>query len=83
MLGLHPTDINPANYRQVLSDMEHLLDAPDHPYIAIGEVGLDLYWDTSLASQQEETFRRQIEWSIRHHLPLSIHAQHTASSSQS
>ena len=62
MLGLHPEDVVPDTYKQVLQDMERLLEAPDHPYIAIGEVGLDYYWDTSNAKEQEEAFRTQIEW---------------------
>ena len=74
MMGLHPTDIE-ENYKQVLTDMERLLQAPDHPYIAIGEVGLDYYWDKTHAREQEETFRIQIEWAIKYHLPLSIHAR--------
>ena len=74
MMGLHPTDIE-DDYRQVLADMKALLEAPDHPYIAIGEVGLDYYWDKSKAKEQEETFRTQIEWAIEYELPLSIHAR--------
>ena len=74
MLGLHPEDIE-ENYRQVLSDMKALLEASDHPYIAIGEVGLDYYWDKSKVREQEETFRTQIEWAIAYHLPLMIHSR--------
>lgn len=74
MLGLHPEDID-ENYRQVLADMKAKLSEPDHPYIAIGEVGLDYYWDKSKAKEQEETFRTQIEWSIEYHLPLMIHSR--------
>lgn len=74
MLGLHPEDIE-EDYRQVLADMEKLLEAPDHPYIAVGEVGLDYYWDKTKVKEQEETFRIQIEWAIKYHLPLSIHAR--------
>lgn len=74
MMGLHPTDIE-ENYKQILTEMESLLATPDHPYIAIGEVGLDYYWDKSKAREQEETFRIQIEWAIKYHLPLSIHAR--------
>ncbi len=74
MMGLHPTDIE-EDYKQVLIDMEALLKAPDHPYIAIGEVGLDYYWDKSKAKEQEETFRIQIEWAIKYHLPLMIHSR--------
>lgn len=74
MMGLHPTDIE-DDYKQVLTDMEELLAVPDHPYIAIGEIGLDYYWDKSKAKEQEETFRTQIEWAIKYHLPLMIHSR--------
>ena len=74
MLGLHPEDIE-ENYRQVLADMKALLEVPDHPYIAIGEVGLDYYWDKTKVKEQEETFRTQIEWAIAYHLPLMIHSR--------
>lgn len=75
MMGLHPTDVIPTRYRQDLAYMERLLKEPDHPYIAIGEVGLDYYWDKSNAREQEEAFRTQLEWAVRYHLPLSIHAR--------
>lgn len=75
MLGLHPEDVVPATYKQVLADMVKLLDDPNHPYIAIGEVGLDYYWDQSNAREQEAAFRTQIEWAIRYHLPLMIHSR--------
>lgn len=74
MMGLHPTDIE-DDYKQALADMEKLLAVPDHPYIAVGEVGLDYYWDKSKAKEQEETFRVQIEWAIKYHLPLMIHSR--------
>lgn len=74
MLGLHPEDIE-ENYKQVLADMKAMLEAPDHPYIAIGEVGLDYYWDKTKVKEQEETFRTQIEWAITYHLPLMIHSR--------
>ena len=74
MIGLHPEDIE-EDYKQVLADMEKLLKAPDHPYIAIGEIGLDYYWDKSKVKEQEETFRTQIEWAIQYHLPLMIHSR--------
>lgn len=74
MLGLHPEDIE-ENYKQVLADMKAMLEVPDHPYIAIGEVGLDYYWDKTKVKEQEETFRTQIEWAITYHLPLMIHSR--------
>ena len=74
MLGLHPEDVK-EDYKQVLADMKARLEAPDHPYIAIGEVGLDYYWDKSKAKEQEEAFRTQIEWAIEYRLPLMIHSR--------
>ena len=74
MMGLHPEDIE-EDYKQVLADMKALLEVPDHPYIAIGEVGLDYYWDKTKVKEQEETFRTQIEWAIEYHLPLMIHSR--------
>lgn len=75
MLGLHPEDVAPATYKQVLADMARLLEEPHHPYIAVGEVGLDFYWDQSNAREQEIAFRTQIEWAIQFHLPLMIHSR--------
>ena len=74
MLGLHPEDIG-EDYVQVLADMKALLDTPGHPYVAIGEVGLDYYWDKSKVKEQDEVFRTQIEWAIEYHLPLMIHCR--------
>ncbi|MBR4130473.1 MAG: TatD family hydrolase [Bacteroidaceae bacterium] len=74
MMGLHPEDIE-ENYKQVLADMKTLLEVPNHPYIAIGEVGLDYYWDKTKVKEQEEVFRTQIEWAIEYHLPLMIHSR--------
>ena len=74
IMGLHPEDIE-EDYRQVLANMKALLEVPDHPYIAIGEVGLDYYWDKTKVKEQEEVFRTQIEWAIEYHLPLMIHSR--------
>lgn len=74
MMGLHPSDVT-ANYREVLAYMKSLLDAPDHPYVGIGEVGLDFYWDDTFRQEQEQAFRTQVEWAIDYHLPLVVHAR--------
>lgn len=73
MLGLHPEDL-PADYKNELTAMEQELRQP-HPYIGIGEVGLDFYWDDSRAEEQQEAFKIQIEWALRYNLPLMIHAR--------
>ena len=74
MLGLHPTDL-PDHPAELLDRMEQALAAPDHPYVAIGEVGIDLYWDDSRAAEQVEALKRQAEWAIRFDLPLVIHSR--------
>lgn len=74
MMGLHPEDVA-DDYSQVLDRMEDLLKDAAHPYVAIGEVGLDFYWDASRSLQQIDAFTRQIEWGIRYKLPLMIHTR--------
>ena len=44
-------------------------------FIAIGEVGLDFYWDATFTSQQYECFHQQIEWALQYNLPLVIHTR--------
>lgn len=73
MIGLHPEDL-PADYKAQLSAMEQELRTK-HPYIGIGEVGLDYYWDASRAAEQREAFSVQIGWALRYGLPLMIHAR--------
>jgi len=74
MIGLHPEDVK-EDYEVVLQQMERLLQQPNHPYIAVGEVGLDFYWDTSYKEQQIMALHQQIKWAIKYHLPLMIHTR--------
>lgn len=74
MMGLHPTEL-PADPAPLLRRMEQMLAEPGHPFIAIGEVGMDLYWDATRRDEQIEVFRRQIGWSVRYGLPLVIHTR--------
>ena len=74
MIGLHPEDVN-AEWNETLSRMKPLLDNPEHPFIAIGEVGLDYYWSREFESEQLEAFARQIDWSVEYNLPLMIHCR--------
>ena len=78
MMGLHPTEL-PAEPMPVLEMMEQFI-ANDrqqpHPLLkAIGEVGVDLYWDTSRREEQMEVFHRQALWSCRYGLPLVVHSR--------
>ena len=68
MMGLHPEDVK-EDWAQVLDRMEVLLDG----MIAVGEVGLDFYWDTTFRKEQIEAFERQICWAVERNLPLVIH----------
>lgn len=74
MMGLHPTEL-PANPWPLLEQMEQKLHAHGNPYIAVGEVGIDLYWDKSRCNEQIAVLRHQAEWAVRFHLPLMIHAR--------
>ena len=74
MLGLHPEDIA-DDWRDVLAHMETLLQAPDHPFIGVGEVGLDYYWDRSRYDEQQEVFAQQVQWALHYDLPLMIHTR--------
>lgn len=68
MMGLHPEDVK-EDWAQVLERMEMQLDG----MIAVGEVGLDFYWDTTFRKEQIEAFERQICWAVERNLPLVIH----------
>lgn len=68
MMGLHPEDVK-EDWTQVLDRMEMQLDG----MIAVGEVGLDFYWDTTFRKEQIEAFERQICWAVERNLPLVIH----------
>lgn len=73
MIGLHPTDVG-DDYRCVLELMRSLL-SQDGDFIAVGEVGIDLYWDTSRKSEQMDAFEHQIGWASDVNLPLVIHSR--------
>ncbi len=74
MMGLHPEDVK-EDWQNCLSDMWQLLQAPGHPYIAIGEVGLDFYWDETFRAEQLAAFEQQVCWARDLHLPLVIHSR--------
>lgn len=77
MIGLHPEDVNPAttDVAAVLADFERRLGEKDHPFVAIGEVGLDFYWDDTYRKEQLDAFERQVEWAARFGLPLMVHTR--------
>lgn len=73
MIGLHPEDVK-QDYVDVLDDMEKRI-VDGHPFVAVGEVGLDFYWDTTYRKEQMEAFDRQVQWAVKYHLPLMIHCR--------
>lgn len=72
MLGLHPCSV-PDEPGPLLEQIGELFE--ESRWVAVGETGIDLYWDKSRIGQQRESFRRHIEWSLRYNLPLVIHAR--------
>lgn len=73
MIGLHPTSVN-ADYEKELAVVEnHLKQAND--FVAVGEIGLDLYWDKTWLKEQLIAFERQVEWALEYKLPVVIHSR--------
>lgn len=72
MLGLHPCDVK-ENYEVELAEIRKFF-AITRP-VAVGEIGIDLYWDKTTLDIQKIAFREQIQWSIEYQLPIVIHAR--------
>ncbi len=72
MMGLHPCSVK-ADFEEQLSLIKEWLTR--RPFVAIGEIGLDLYWDKTFFSAQKEAFRRQIDWAIELDRPIVIHSR--------
>ena len=72
MMGLHPCDVK-DDFESVLVKMESLFDK--HDFVAVGETGMDLYWDKTTQSIQSDAFEIQVRWAIERKLPLVIHAR--------
>lgn len=70
MMGLHPTSVT-SDWKQQLEIIYNELNSSN--YIAVGEIGVDLYWDTSLQTEQISVFEEQLKWSAEKNLPVSIH----------
>ncbi|MFK7783276.1 TatD family hydrolase [Psychroserpens sp.] len=72
MMGLHPTSVK-AHYKEELQHVEDML-AKRHFY-AVGEIGIDLYWDTSTLEIQKTAFKHQIQLAKQYKLPIVIHCR--------
>ena len=72
MSGLHPTNVK-ENYKQ---ELEFVVDSlKTYDYVAIGEIGIDLYWDKTYLKHQQEAFEFQISLAIKNDLPIVIHCR--------
>ncbi len=72
MMGLHPCSVK-ENYKSELSVVETWLKK--RTFVAIGEIGLDFYWDKSFATQQQQVFEQQMQWALDYQLPIVIHSR--------
>ncbi|ARN78781.1 hydrolase TatD [Nonlabens spongiae] len=72
MAGLHPTHVK-ENFKKELAHVKSLLEKKS--MVAVGEIGVDLYWEQKYFSQQLEAFETQIYWSLEHNLPIVIHCR--------
>jgi TatD DNase family protein len=72
MIGLHPTSVG-KNYTEQLEKLEEIFT--NHKFIAIGEIGIDLYRDITHLKEQKEAFRRQVAFAMEKELPVVIHSR--------
>lgn len=72
MMGLHPCSVK-ANYREELDLVKKWLDM--RRFVAIGEIGIDLYWDKTFIKEQELAFREQIFWALEYKYTIVIHCR--------
>ncbi|WP_372641257.1 TatD family hydrolase [Ancylomarina sp.] len=76
MMGLHPTSVK-ENYEEELAICEKWLN--EEKFIAIGEIGIDLYWDKTFLKEQQFVFEKQLTWAVERELPVVIHARESFS----
>ena len=72
MMGLHPTHVG-ENHVDELAHVEAQLKSGK--YVAVGEIGIDLYWDTTKLALQQQAFHQQIQWALEYDLPIVIHCR--------
>ncbi|WP_299256092.1 TatD family hydrolase [uncultured Aquimarina sp.] len=79
MMGLHPTHVK-ENYKEELQHVEEelakrLSENSNKKFYAVGEIGIDLYWDKTFLKEQQESFRYQIKLAKKYKLPIVIHCR--------
>ncbi|WP_300687397.1 TatD family hydrolase [Chryseobacterium sp.] len=73
MMGLHPCYVKPDSWEKELDIVKKYLDQKHFP--AVGEIGIDLYWDKTTLDIQVKAFEQQIDWAIEKDLPIVIHTR--------
>jgi TatD DNase family protein len=73
MMGLHPCDVTEENFEEEIAHVEQELATKK--YIAVGEIGLDLYWDKTKLEVQKRAFIHQIKLAKKYKLPIAIHVR--------
>jgi len=74
MIGIHPTSVD-SKWKGDLSIVKGIFESNKDNYIAIGEIGMDLYWDKKYAVEQKLSFEEQLRWAAEYDLPVSIHSR--------
>ena len=72
MMGLHPCSVKEDLHTELLAVERHLAS---RPYAALGEIGIDLYWDKTFFKEQKEAFLTQCAWARDYDLPIVIHSR--------
>lgn len=74
MMGLHPTSVN-ENFEIALQQVRHWLTIRRDQFVAVGEIGIDLYWDDAFLEQQVAVFEQQVKWALELDLPIVVHCR--------
>lgn len=72
MMGLHPCSVK-ESYLEELKNVEDYLSK--RKFVAVGEIGLDFFWDISFKDKQYDAFNRQVEWALQYDIPIVIHSR--------
>lgn len=72
MMGLHPCSVK-EDYKEELRIVNEWLDK--RKFVAVGEIGLDFYWDKTFTAQQYDAFETQMQWALQRNMPIVIHAR--------
>lgn len=74
MMGLHPTSVN-EHFEIALQQVHQCLMTHCERFVAVGEIGIDLYWDDTFLEQQIDVFDRQVRWALEMDLPIVVHCR--------